>query len=289
MPAFIPGVRDLADRYQGFVLDQWGVLHDGAAPYPQALATLAELHRRGKRIVLLSNSGRRAEFSRRHLDRMGFDLAMLDAVVTSGETAWTLLLERRIAGLDRPAERCFLITRSGDREVIEGTGIEIVDDVATADFLFLAGVDSPELGLEDYRPMLESAVARGLVAVCSNPDLAAPSPGGPILAPGGLAMAYAAMGGDVVYVGKPHAPIYELVREALEGLEAGQIVAVGDSLAHDVKGANDAGLAAAFVSGGLHEAEFAGGLAETQVLARLDALAVGHGGRPDWVLRRFVW
>jgi len=289
MPAFIHGVRDLADRYQGFVLDQWGVLHDGAAPYEQALATLAELQRCRKRIVLLSNSGRRAGFSRRHLARMGFDLAMLDGVITSGETAWTLLLHRRIAGLDRPAERCFLITRSGDREVIEGTGIEIVDDIAAADFLFLAGVDSPDLGLEDYRPVLEAAAVRGLIALCSNPDLAAPGPGGPILAPGGLAAVYAAMGGNVVYVGKPHAPIYELVRDALDGLDAGEIVAVGDSLAHDVKGANDAGLAAAFVSGGLHEADFPEGVGGEQILARLEALAVEHGGRPDWVLRRFVW
>ena len=288
-PAFIDGVHAIADRYAGFVLDQWGVLHDGTAPYPGVLAALAELQRRNRRLVLLSNSGRRAAHSRRHLARLGFNPAMFAAIVTSGETAHTLLLHRRVPGLAAIGERCLLITRDGDREVIEGTGIVLVERIEEADFLFLAGVDSPAVGLDALRPVLEGAAARGLPCLCSNPDLVAPTRDGLILAPGGIAAAYAAMGGRVVHVGKPHAPIYGPVRDALDGLEPTEIVAVGDSLAHDIKGAKDAGFAAAFVTGGLHAEDFPADGSRAAAVGRLEALAAEHGGRPDWVMARFVW
>ncbi len=288
-PRPVAGLAALAGDYAGFVIDQWGVLHDGQAPYPGALEALAELHRRGKRILLLSNSGRRADHSRRHLAGLGFDLAMFDGVVTSGEAAWLHMRQRARPPFDRLGRRCLLLTRDGDRGVVEGLDIVVVEKAKDADFLFLSGVDSPRLGVEDYRPVLEEAARLGLPAICSNPDHRAPTPGQLVIAPGVLAKLYEGLGGEVAYVGKPHRPIYDTCLEALPGLAPGEIVGIGDSLEHDIKGATDAGLATAFVTGGLHADELDAIPDEATLQEVLQALARRYECRIDWVLPRLVW
>jgi HAD superfamily hydrolase (TIGR01459 family) len=288
-PRFVGGVHAFADLYHGFVLDQWGVLHDGQSAYPGVHEALAQLRRRDKRIVLLSNSSRRAEYSTRHLAALGFDPSMFAAIVTSGEAAWRILKNPGGPPFDRFTGRCFLITRDGDEAVLAGTGVRRVADVAEADFLFFAGIDSPARSVEDYQGALEDAARRELPALCSNPDLGAPSQHGIVLAPGALAHAYAELGGSVFYVGKPHQPIYGTVLETLEGLGPAEIVAVGDSLAHDIKGAKDAGLDAAFVTGGLHAGDFAPHRPAEEHRIKLAELLHESSIATDWVIPRFVW
>jgi HAD superfamily hydrolase (TIGR01459 family) len=288
-PVFASGLADFADRFAGFVIDQWGVLHDGHRPYPWVPAALAELKRRRKRIVLLSNSGRRAAFNREKLAEMGFDLADFDAVVTSGEAAWLELKHKTRPPFDSLGRRCLLLTREGDRTVVDGLDLVLVDDAATADFIFLSGVENAASTLDDYLPLLRAARAGSLPIVCSNPDLVAVSPGGGLhLAPGTLTEHYEREGGQVVYVGKPHLPIYGACLDALDGLERGEIVAIGDSLQHDIKGANNAGIAAAFIRDGIHAADFPEGL-EAGWPAALERLCRRHDARADYVLPRLVW
>ena len=93
-PTFCSGLADLASRYRGFIVDQWGVLHDGGVPYPDALGCLAELRASGKRVVLLSNSGKRASVNRRRLAALGIGADLYDALVTSGEATWHALAAR---------------------------------------------------------------------------------------------------------------------------------------------------------------------------------------------------
>lgn len=288
-PVFAPGLRTFADRFEGFVVDQWGVLHDGTRPYPDVAATLRELKRRGKRIVLLSNSGRRAEFNRRVLAQMGFDLADFDAVVTSGEAAWLQLRNRTLPDFAALGTRCVLLTREGDLSVAADLDLTLVDDPAEAQFVFLSGVDGPASTLDDYLPVLDAALARRLPVLCSNPDLVAVSPDGLHLAPGTLAEHYERRGGRVIYVGKPHLPIYGACLAALGGLAREAIVAIGDSLQHDIKGANAAGIKSAFVRDGIHAAEFPEGAREDQWALALERLATRHEGRPDFVIPRLVW
>ena len=142
---------------------------------------------------------------------------------------------------------------------------------------------------EDYFPMLDKALALGLPILCTNPDLVAVSGTELALAPGTLAMRYEAAGGRVAYVGKPHAPVYRACRAVLPAVEPSAIVCVGDSIAHDIKGANDAGLASAFVTNGIHAAEVPPGADEEVRLAAVEHLALGHGGRPDWVIPSLAW
>jgi HAD superfamily hydrolase (TIGR01459 family) len=93
-PTFCSGLADLASRYRGLIVDQWGVLHDGARPYAAALECLAQLRAAGKRIVLLSNSGKRTAINRARLAEIGIDGSLYDTIVTSGEATWQALAER---------------------------------------------------------------------------------------------------------------------------------------------------------------------------------------------------
>ncbi len=288
-PRFVDGIGQFADRYEGFLLDQWGVIHDGRKALPEAVAALTELKRRNKRLVVLSNSGRRAALNRRRLVEMGLDVAMFDAVVTSGEAAWNLLRHRTQPGYRDLGRRCVLFTIGGDRGVLEDLGIEAVERAEDADFLFNTGLEIPPRTLDDYRTVLESAVKRRLPMVCSNPDRVAPSQGKLITAPGTVAAMYEQMGGTVLYVGKPHAPIYGACLDALEGLEPSEIVAVGDSVEHDIRGANGVGIDSCFVTGGIHKAAFPPDASGAEREARLADLSQRFGARPQWVVPRLAW
>ncbi len=284
----IDGLSTIADDFEGFIIDQWGVLHNGTAPYPDVLDTLVELRRRNKRMVLLSNSGRRTRFNREQLRDMGFNPGMFEGIVTSGEAAWLALHDRTLPGFDALGRKAFIVTREGDLEIVEGLDLEIVPTVETADFVILAGNDPPPATLKDYLPMLEKAAARNLPMVCSNPDIVAATIHGNTMAPGMLAEKYREMGVAPLYVGKPYRPIYDACLAALEGLEPGEILAVGDSLAHDIKGARNAGLKAAFVTGGIHAHELHGNAAPGHE-PKLKQLFAAHDARPDYVLPRLAW
>jgi HAD superfamily hydrolase (TIGR01459 family) len=288
-PRFVDGIGAFADRYEGFLLDQWGVIHDGRKALPEAVAALTELKRRNKRLVVLSNSGRRAALNRRRLAEMGLNVAMFDAVVTSGEAAWNLLRHRTQSGFKDLGRRCVLFTIGGDQAVLEDLGIEVVERADDADFLFNTGLEIPPRTLDDYRAVLERAVARRLPMVCSNPDRVAPSQGKLITAPGTVAAMYEQMGGTVLYVGKPHAPIYGACLDALDGLEASEIVAVGDSVEHDIRGANGVGVDACFVTGGIHQDDFPPEATGAEREAGLADLSQRFGARPQWVVPKLVW
>lgn len=286
---FVAGLATLVDRYDAFILDQWGVLHDGLRPYPGVIETLRALRRRGQPVVLLSNSGRRAALSRERLVQIGFDPTLLSGVVTSGETAWQGFRARDTAPFDRLGRRCLLLTREGDRTVAQGVDLELVDTPEDADFLFLAGVEPPPMTAEDYEPILERCLARGLPMLCTNPDLIAVTGDALTLAPGTLGQRYASAGGTVHYVGKPYPAVYAACRALLRDIRPGRILAVGDSLAHDVRGANGAGFAAAFVTDGIHRDAFPPDLDEVARAATLEQLERKHGARADWVLPRLNW
>lgn len=286
---FVDGIGAFADRYEGFILDQWGVLHDGTAPFPGVLEVLAELKRQAKRIVLLTNSGRRAAFNRARLQAMGFNLADFDGVVTSGEAAWLTLHYRDQSPFKEMGRRCFLLTHFGDKTVVDGLDVELVEDIADADFVFATGLDSPPRTLADYRWVAEAAVARDLPMLCSNPDKVAVTRDAMATAPGALAELYQELGGTVLFVGKPHRPIYQACLNALEGLELGEIVAVGDSVEHDIKGANGIGIDCCFLMTGIHAGGFPPDASRAAHQHHLDQLCARYDARPDWVARRLSW
>lgn len=288
-PTFCSGLADIASRYEGFIVDQWGVLHDGAAPYAEAIDCLGQLRAAGRRVVLLSNSGRRVDFNRAQLADIGIGPELYDGVVTSGEATWRALSERRAPGFTDLGRRCLLWSRGGDRALVEGQALEVVDDVAAADFLLLGGTED-DARLEAFTDVLEQAAGRDLPLVCANPDVVVVQPGGGIgMAPGAVAAHYAGLGGQVAYVGKPHRPVYELCLETLGPLPQGAVLTIGDSVAHDIAGGAAMGLATALIMGGIHAPLFDLERGPSANRAALERLEVDYGASPDWVLPRFRW
>ncbi len=255
-PTFCSGLADLASRYQGFIVDQWGVLHDGARPYPDALDCLVRLRAAGKQVVLLSNSGKRTAINRARLAEIGIEESLYDAIVTSGEATWQALAERIEPFFAALGRRCILWSRYGDRSVVESLALEVVERVEDAEFLLLAGVDD-DARLEDFSLHIEVAAGRGLPMVCANPDIVAVLPDGRFgMGPGAVAHHYEQLGGAVGYVGKPHRPIYQVCLEALGHPPPDEVLTVGDSMAHDVAGGAAMELDTALIMSGIHSRIF---------------------------------
>jgi HAD superfamily hydrolase (TIGR01459 family) len=268
---------ELAERYDLFLVDQFGVLHDGVRPYPGAPEALRRLCADGRSVAVLSNSGKRAGPNEERLIRLGFDPDSFDLFLSSGEVA----RDRLAAGRSEPGapRSCLVLSRDGDLSVIDGLGIVPVERAEEADLVLIAGSEAPRVTLADYAERLRPAAARGVPALCANPDTTMLTPDGLAFAPGRIARLYESLGGAVTFIGKPYPAIY---RAALSRFpEARRVVGVGDSVEHDVAGAKGAGLATALVRGtGIHA-----GLDEEGLAAECER----HGVWPDHVLARFAW
>ncbi|MBV8778175.1 MAG: TIGR01459 family HAD-type hydrolase [Alphaproteobacteria bacterium] len=284
----VNGVRELADDYDGFVLDLWGVVHDGVKPYPGVLDCMAALLAAGKRVALLSNAPRRADDVVRRIDAIGVPRDRYHAVMSSGEEAWQHLKRRDepfYAGLGR---RCLHICSGRDLEIRLGLDLDYVEDAAAADFILNTGPAGWDDTIEDYAPLLRACRARDLKMVCANPDLMVNHGEKLALCAGALAVFYEQIGGAVRWHGKPYPSVYQSCFELLGIADRSRVLAVGDSLRTDIAGANAAGIDSLLIAGqGIHAAEFApGGRLD---LAHIAAAAEVAKVRPSAAARGFVW
>lgn len=250
-PRPIAGLGEIVDEFSGLIVDQFGVLHDGTRVYAGVGPCLAKLHEAGVRMVVLSNSGRRAADNRRRLEALGLDTGYFDAVITSGEVAWRALAARGDAFHRALGRRCLLIAEAGDVSFVDGLDLQVTPNVEQADFVLVVGIDTPRRSLADYEPALVAAARRGLPLLCANSDLVRLTPTGLHPAPGALARRFGELGGLVQAYGKPLRPIFEQSLAALEGIGRDRILVVGDSLRHDIAGAQQLGLASLYVSEGV--------------------------------------
>lgn len=245
----LDGLRQIADEYDHFIIDQWGVVHDGHHPLPGALDALAALRARGRAICLVSNSSRGTAPSTALLRRIGVSDGLYDGMITAGALGAAELARLHAAG---PVRVLTLPGRPDPEGVVVELGLPTTEDPAEATVLVAAGLAATPPAAHD--PVLLAAAARALPMFCLNPDIRSVQPDGSFLfCAGAWAEAYRALGGPVQTWGKPLPAIYAAARAALAG--AGRPVsrglAIGDSLDHDIKGAEDNGLDALFISGGI--------------------------------------
>ncbi|MEO1091214.1 MAG: TIGR01459 family HAD-type hydrolase [Pseudomonadota bacterium] len=287
----VPSLLALIDEFDAFILDQWGVLHDGTTPLPDAMEAVTALLAAGKVIVTLSNTGRRQATTEVVLRRMGFPLDRFRTNVTSGETAFAALSSGEIGGTRLPGRRCYLICRDNDTSVVDGSGVEHVADVAGADFVMLSGIEGERWSVGDYMAELAPAVQRRLPMICSNPDLVALTATGEHIAPGKVAAAYeAATGVTPIFVGKPYRPVYDRCLQALPDVSKARVLCVGDSLTHDIGGGAGAGLKTLFCMAGIHRDGFDLCAPAAANLDALRAVLADHGGpAPDYLIDRLRW
>ncbi|CAL5336943.1 unnamed protein product [Camellia sinensis] len=357
-------------------LDQFGVLHDGQQPYPGAISTLERLATSGAKMVIISNSSRRASITMEKLKTLGFDPSMFLGAITSGELTHQYLQRRSddwFAALGRScihmtwSDRgaisleyslvlkmketsvarelgfnfaklleiathllmklsCYQSGRncssSSWRHVIhpydtriqverkkmwqchanpcasgDGLGLQVVENVEEAEFILAHGTEALGLSsgttfpmkLEDLEKILEQCAAKNIPMVVANPDFVTVEARALRVMPGTLAAKYEKLGGEVKWMGKPDEKIYKSAM-AMAGVDVGDCIAVGDSLHHDIKGANIAGIQSAFITGGIHASELGlrnyGELADS---SSVQALALKYDAHPSFVLPAFMW
>jgi HAD superfamily hydrolase (TIGR01459 family) len=273
----LSGFAAFAERYDGFILDLWGVIHDGVKPYPGVLDCLARLRAAGKRVVFLSNAPRRPAGIVATLAGMGVSGDLYDGIMSSGEAVFCGL---RDGGFGEIGSRVFHLGPARDRDVFEGLGFQEVSQIGGADFCVNTGPDDLRgpSDVSDYVEVLGAGVKAGVVMICANPDLEVVRDGVRIICAGALAEWYAGAGGRVIWRGKPDAAIYAPTL-AMLGTERGRTLAVGDSVRTDLAGAQAAGVDAVWVLGGVAGVGVAGA----------DGVLRDAGLRVVGVLEGFAW
>jgi HAD superfamily hydrolase (TIGR01459 family) len=275
----------LAGGYDIVLSDVWGVVHNGIAATPEACDALTRFRAGGGTVVLITNAPRPGANVRQILDRLAVPHSAYDAIVSSGDVARALIIAR--AG-----ERVFHIGPERDLPMFEGLDAPITEleraDYAVCSGLFDDTVETPQ----DYQPLVERMHARALPMICANPDVVVERGDKLVYCAGAIADLYAAAGGEVVYAGKPYRPIYEQaisVAEAAHGAPVAhhRLLAIGDSVRTDLKGAAALGIDSLFVTAGIHADEL-GERHDPDTLA-LSNIFAAAGVVPKAVMSRLTW
>src|SRR5258707_2982761 len=278
-------MRALAPEYDGFILDLWGVVHDGPVPFPGVLDCMERLI--GAARSTAARAACRSDDVVRRIARIGVPGRLYHGVMSSGEEAWQHLKHRDEPFYAAVGRRCLHIGSERDLEMREGLDLAFVATPAEADFLLNTGPAEWDDTIEDYAAVLQAALARGLPMVCANPDLVVIHGGKPALCAGALAEEYERLGGQVRWHGKPYPSVYDSCLVLLGISDRRRILAIGDSLRTDIAGAAGAGIDSLLIAGGVHAAEFCadGGLH----LERINSAIESSDTRPGGVAARFVW
>ncbi len=250
---FLDGFAPLAAEYDGFVLDLWGVIHDGVNAFPHAVECLSQLRAAGKKTLLLSNVPRPNDAVRTMMRKMGIEDGLYTGILTSGEAVRIALRSPPDAWWAALGSRVFHLGPERDRPVLEGLPLTIADTPGEADFVLNTGPDDHRnpSDINEFEAVLQDCRRASLPMVCGNPDLEVIRGGVRVLCAGALAVRYQALGGDVRALGKPDPAVYAPVLAQL-GLPKARVLAVGDSLRTDIAGAASVGLASCWVLDGLH-------------------------------------
>jgi len=279
---FVERLRDVIDGVEVVLSDIWGVVHNGLESFPEACAALHSYRQQGGIVILITNAPRPADSVQRQLRKLGVADETYDAIVSSGD------LTRHFVA-DHPGKKLYWVGPDRDGSIHRGLD-PVMSDLDGADYIICTGpFDDETESAEDYRPMLSKALARKVPLICANPDIVVERGDRLIYCAGAIAELYRELGGEVVFYGKPHRPIYEramvLAAERRGGpAELRHVLAIGDSVRTDLAGAHGFGIDCLFVTRGIHAEEFAG-------VDQLDPASVKElfGHPPKALIRELRW
>lgn len=294
------GLQQLAEtrRFKVWLLDQFGVLHDGKQPYPGAISTLENIAKTGGKMVIISNSSRRSSVTLEKVKSLGFDASLFLGAITSGELTHQYLQRRDDPWFASLGRSCIHFTWSGRGAIsLEGLDLRVVENVEEAEFVLAHGTEAlgdangnaRSMKLEDLEQILELCAAKRIPMVVANPDFVTVEARDLRVMPGTLAAKYEKLGGEVKWMGKPDEIIYKSAT-AMAGTDVSNCIAVGDSLHHDIKGANAAGIQSIFITGGIHATELGlCGFGDVADSSSVESLVTKYNAYPSYVLPAFMW
>ncbi len=283
----IPGLLDLINRYDGFIIDLWGCAHNGIEPYPGVIDCLKNLKEHHKKILFLSNAPRRLSVAIPQLQYRGIIPSLYDHVHTSGEETYLQLKEKQEK--NTLSNHCFFLGEEKDRHVGEDLQLTFCSRIQDADFILCTGTLGWTKELSAYESLLKEAVIRNLPLFCANPDRIVVYKDTPYLCAGAIAQRYEEFGGLVHYYGKPFKPIYERVLKKLTPLPTPRLLAIGDSLHTDIAGASNANIDNLWILGGIHLQELGGHWGEPCPEEALKAVSDKYKIYPTYYMPALRW
>ncbi|TPN34996.1 TIGR01459 family HAD-type hydrolase [Mesorhizobium sp. B1-1-6] len=280
-PDIIGSLEDVSKNYSAILCDVWGVVHNGERHFPAAASALTAARTAGIPVVLITNSPRRSADVVAQMNVIGVPPSAYDRVVTSGDVTRDLIVEG--------PRKIFHVGAERDLTLYDGLDVDLVEEFEASGVVCTGLFDDEVEKPEDYAELLRRLRARNLPFICANPDIMVERGERIIWCAGALARDYAQLGGRTLIAGKPYAPVYDVaMREVAEILgrpvERRQVLAIGDGMLTDIKGAADNGFDVLYVSGGIHARDY--GDASQPDPARLAAFLDRHGYHPVAVIPR---
>lgn len=285
MPNLIPHFSALASDYDVFLCDVWGVVHNGEVSFPDACDALMRVRAMGKTVVFITNAPRPGEAVIRQIAHLHVPTEAYDAIVSSGDVTRDVITHRK-------GQTVCHIGPERDHSIFAGLHVTFAP-LESADYVVCSGLDDDENETpEHYRPRLETMLKRKLFMVCGNPDLVVERGSRLVYCAGSIADLYAAMGGEVLYAGKPYRPIYDLALQKAEAIsgrktDLKRVMAIGDSVRTDLKGARAYGIDMLFMAAGIHAEEFGG--RDTPNAGAMKTVFAAAGEMPTAVMKHLVW
>jgi HAD superfamily hydrolase (TIGR01459 family) len=279
---FADGLRDLVDGVDVVLSDIWGVVHNGLVAFPEACEALHSFRAQGGTVILITNAPRAADSVQRQLRKLGIADDSYDAIVSSGD-----LTRHYVA--DRPGQKMFWLGPERDNSIYRGLD-PVLAPLEQADYIVCTGLfDDETESAENYRAMMLQAREHQLPLVCANPDIVVERGDRLIYCAGAIAELYRELGGEVIFYGKPHRPIYQramtLAAERRgHATELNRVLAIGDSVRTDLAGAHGFGIDCLFLTRGIHAEDFEG-------IDQLDPASVKElfGHPPRALMRELRW
>lgn len=284
-PAFTSHFGTMASNYDAVLSDVWGVVHNGVVATPEACDALERFRAQGGTVVLITNAPRPGEVViRTMLDPLKVPRAAYDGIISSGDVTRALITARG-------DQRVFHIGPPRDLPMFAGLEAR-VSPLDSADYVVCSGLTDDTVETpDDYRDLIAKMRARNLPMICANPDIVVERGDALIYCAGAIADRYAEAGGEVTYAGKPYRPIYEqalaIAQSARGAHDRKRVLAIGDSIRTDLKGAEAFGIDCLFVTAGIHAEEL--GERDNPDAAAVRGIFSKAGVYPKAVMRRLAW
>jgi HAD superfamily hydrolase (TIGR01459 family) len=285
LPDIISHFEPLARDYDVLFSDVWGVVHNGIAAFDEACEALTKFRQRGGTVVLITNAPRPGFAVQRILDRLNVPHDAYDAITSSGDVTRGIV-ESRLA------ENVFHLGPERDHSIFADLKVTF-SSLESAGYVVCSGLFDDTIETPDtYRDMLSKMRAKSQFMVCANPDIVVERGDTLVYCAGALADAYAAIGGEVLYCGKPHAPIYEVALATAQkvrgtAVPSNRVLAIGDSVRTDLKGAAAFGIDSLFITSGIHAEEYGG--RDAPNLDALNKIFADGGVAPKAVMFGLKW
>jgi HAD superfamily hydrolase (TIGR01459 family) len=251
----ISGISVICDQYDGFLIDSWGVIQDGAHGFPAAAECLKTLMTKGKKVIIVSNAARRHNGIRRELEKVGITDDLYTDIRSSGEMAWLALHGRKISNIS--GNSGYYLGPARSKSLCDGLDYQWVDNLEKADFVLNTGAPTGNPKDADHlKPTLLQIRNLDLPMICANPDQIAIRGGEIGISAGAIARLYENLGGGLItFFGKPEAEIYQSAMKLLPNIKNSKVIMIGDGLATDIAGAQNADIDSVFITSGIHNGE----------------------------------